>query len=664
MTIRRSRRAPAVLAVLLPVLLAALLAGCVPVPGAGWDASGDAPGATAPAPAPGPDPAPDPSPGPDPGPPPCIEPLAGDVAELPGVADLATLGTLTVLHLDRESARSLTSGPAAGPDREERGGSPALCRDPIPPGIEHVASLTLAAARAALEGLPLTAPPRTQRSATAASAPPSPGADAVLGLAEAVLERTGTVRLVLTLDTDLLSLADLVAHVRDGVVPVALPSEPAAAPGAEPGAEPDAGRDADPLADLLAELRAAADLTDGMDLAWAASSSTHARALTVLLDAAGTEHTDTAQPDTGRPERWHAPVRTGAAEVWLGDVRDVDTALQAAVAAATRGAAFVAVDGTDLRSGAERTGWLRAATGSAADAATGGAPDAATTVVLVGDVEEHTGWQLATVLAGTPLPGGGFLPLEDRRIVALYGSPGTSALGLLGAQDAEATIVRAREVAERYADAADGREVVPGLDVIATIASRNAEPTGDYSRRVPIEQLRPLVDLARDAGMAVFLDLQPGRTDFLTQAREYVELLREPHVHLALDPEWRIGPRERHLVRIGSVEAAEVQEVADWLAALVRDERLPQKVLMLHQFTLGMLPDRDTVVIPPELVGVIHVDGQGSQGAKDATYARLSTGAPGHWEWGWKNFTRIDVPVATPERSLARTPVPVVVTYQ
>ena len=41
--------------------------------------------------------------------------------------------------------------------------------------------------------------------------------------------------------------------------------------------------------------------------------------------------------------------------------------------------------------------------------------------------------------------------------------------------------------------------------------------------------------------MYVVLDLQPGRTDFLTQAKRYEPLLALPHVGLALDPEWRLG---------------------------------------------------------------------------------------------------------------------------
>lgn len=438
---------------------------------------------------------------------------------------------------------------------------------------------------------------------------------------------------VVLVDTgDVAAQADVVAHVRHGVRPVVV--------------DLDAG-DGQDLAGLVAALTA---LDPAPAVRWAAGAPETARRWAATLATVSV-------PDGQRaPARWTPPAPSGVlTELWLGDVRAPGGALAVAVTAARRGAPAVAVDGGDLRSGTARTGRLRALGGTLA-------PGAA--VLLVGGAAPDAGWQLDTVLQGTPLPGGGFLPLEDRRIVALYGSHGAPTLGILGEQDVEATLTRARELAAGYDDAVDGRTVVAGLDVIATVASAFPEPTGDYSRRVPLARLRPLVDRAGEEGMAVLLDLQPGRTDFLTQAQEYVELLREPHVHLALDPEWRIGPTERHLQRIGSVEAAEVQEVADWLAALVRTERLPQKILMLHQFTLDMLPERDTIDVPPELVGVVHVDGQGPLATKERTYAVMTGGAEERWQWGWKNFTRIDVPLATPQRTLDRSPVPVIITYQ
>jgi len=342
--------------------------------------------------------------------------------------------------------------------------------------------------------------------------------------------------------------------------------------------------------------------------------------------------------------------RTGP--LWLGDLRDPAGLLLTASVAGARGEAFATVNGEDPRRGVDRTALVREGRGD----------DRESAAILVGAANDDSAWQFATLLDGTPLPGERFLPLEGRRIVALYGAPGYPGLGALGQQDLEATLERARAVASGYAE--ETMEAVAGLDLIVTIASAEAGPRGDYSRRLPIAEIRPLVDRAGEEGFIVFLDLQPGRTSFLEQAKEYEELLLLPHVGLALDPEWRLGPDEVHLRRIGSVEAEEVQLVIDWLAALVRRELLPQKVLVLHQFTLDMLRDRDTLEVPSELVGVVHVDGQGSLAAKYRTYATMTAGAEDRWLWGWKNFLRIDRPLATPEQVLALDPAARVITYQ
>jgi hypothetical protein len=499
----------------------------------------------------------------------------------------------------------LTSSPRAG----------MTCADGVVVADgEDVTGRSIAAAAAVERGLPLIV-----ASASGGASLPS---EAIAG---GSADPSARPKVVLVGVDDTIAQADVVVGAAEGWFPVLIGP----------------GDLAPRIAEVLAPLA-------GRDVRWTASSLAEARLLDEarqLLADAGVE-----------VRRYDAPIPDGPLrEVWLGDVRTSDAALMAAATAAQRGAAFIAVDGAELRSGSDRTGRIRDAV---ARLEPGGR------IVLVGATTDTSVWQLETILSGTPLPDGGFLPLEDRRIVALYGSPDARGLGLLGEQDDAATVARAKEFARRYDDAEDGRTAVAGLDVIATIASSAAEPTGDFSRRVPIERLRPLIELAGEEGLAVLLDLQPGRTSFLEQALEYEELLRHPHVHLALDPEWRIGPNERHLVRIGSVSADEVQGVVDWLAALVRRERLPQKVLVLHQFTAGMLPDRDSIVIPSELIGVIHVDGQGPLPTKDRTYAALTAGAAEHWEWGWKNFTRIDTPVASPQQSLARLPVPVIVTYQ
>jgi hypothetical protein len=322
--------------------------------------------------------------------------------------------------------------------------------------------------------------------------------------------------------------------------------------------------------------------------------------------------------------------------------------LAASVAAAATQGQVVLVDGADLRQ--EPT--------ASSLTATAGLP-----AVLVGGLSEDAAWQLEVVREGRTLPGGGFLMFPGRRLVAFYGNPLTPNLGVLGHQGPEETVDRLLPIAEEYRT--EDVEILPTFEIIATVASAVAGTDGDYSEETAIEDMRPWVEVARERGLYVLLDLQPGRTDFLTQARMYEELLSEPHVGLALDPEWRLGPNQVHLRQIGTVSAAEVNSVAEWLAELVRRERLPQKLFLLHQFKLTMIQDRSEIIAPSELAVVIQMDGQGPLPTKYSTWNALTVGTESEpWRWGWKNFYALDTPLASPDEVLALDPVPVVVSYQ
>lgn len=287
-------------------------------------------------------------------------------------------------------------------------------------------------------------------------------------------------------------------------------------------------------------------------------------------------------------------------------------------------------------------------------------------VEVISDFDEEVAWQLDVVRRGDEIPGGGQVMFDDevgRRLVAFYGHPATSALGVLGEQDPEKGIARLRDVAAPYE--ADGATVLPTFEIIATVASAGAGRDGDYSAETKREVIRPWIEAAAGNGVYVVLDLQPGRTDFLTQAKIYEEFLRLPHVGLALDPEWRLKPNQVHLRQIGSVDAAEVNQVVNWLAGIVREESLPQKLLIVHQFRFSMITNRDLIKTPPELAVVIQMDGQGSLSAKYNTWNALTRDTEENgFRWGWKNFYDEDSPTATPAQVLELTPVPVFVSYQ
>lgn len=272
--------------------------------------------------------------------------------------------------------------------------------------------------------------------------------------------------------------------------------------------------------------------------------------------------------------------------------------------------------------------------------------------------------RLATARTAPELPGGGQVAFPGRRMIAAYGSPGIPSLGILGEQELDETVDRVKALAAEYDDHSDV-SAIPAMEIITTVASHQPGADGDYSAEIDPETLRPWIERAGEEGIYVVLDLQPGTTHFLEQAKLYEDLLKEPHVGLALDPEWRLEDGQRHLAQIGSVSAEEVNEVSAWLADLTAENGLPQKVFVLHQFSRSMISDRQDVdASRDELAMVLHADGNGSPGDKIATYDRLREDLPDGIRMAWKNFLDEDDPTFTPEQTMDVEPTPWFVSYQ
>jgi hypothetical protein len=272
--------------------------------------------------------------------------------------------------------------------------------------------------------------------------------------------------------------------------------------------------------------------------------------------------------------------------------------------------------------------------------------------------------RVAVAETGVQLPGGGQVLFPMRRLVALYGNPGTPSLGALGEQGLYASIARARQMAAPYRPLSRV-PVVPTFEIIATVAQGSPGPNGLYSYETPLSVLRPWVRAASRAGMYVVLDLQPGRASLLAQAKLYQPLLERPNVGLALDPEWALGPGELPLRQIGSVSIGEVNGVINWLAALTARHHLPQKLLVLHQFRLSMIQGEQRLnTRHDDLAIVIHMDGQGTPGDKQQTWDAVTAAAPPGVFFGWKNFLVKDHPMLTPQQTMAHVPQPVMISYQ
>lgn len=250
------------------------------------------------------------------------------------------------------------------------------------------------------------------------------------------------------------------------------------------------------------------------------------------------------------------------------------------------------------------------------------------------------------------LPGGRTRIFDGRFLVAYYGAPGTGSLGVLGETRPEVMHRRLIRAAKPFAG--PGRKIQPVYEVIVTVADARPGKDRDFSHDVPKEAVRDYIQAAHQRGALVLLDLQTGRSSFAKVAKRWEWALKDPWVGLALDPEWRMKKPHVPGRVLGSVRAAEVNQVSGWLSALVKREHLPEKVLMLHQFRPSMVRKIERIKRRPGLVLVQHVDGFGPPGAKVGTYHRVTR--PKTFIMGFKLFYDEDRPRTRPKAVLRIRP--------
>jgi hypothetical protein len=259
------------------------------------------------------------------------------------------------------------------------------------------------------------------------------------------------------------------------------------------------------------------------------------------------------------------------------------------------------------------------------------------------------------------LPRGGRQILPDYRVVAFYGAGGTALLGVLGRgtpDEAAAAVQRQAARYERF-----GRPVQPAMELLATVAQRSPGRDSRYSLPVPSSEIARYLAAAHRHRMLLILDIQPGRGEFLPQVEQLAPFLTDPSVSIALDPEWKVGPHEVPGTVIGSASAASINAVADYLHDLVAEHNLPDKLLVVHEFTASMLPGRDAIERPAGVEVVIHADGFGSPRLKIGVYHQLALPVP-PFHAGFKLFYRQDGRLMTPAQVMALRPQPDIVTYQ
>ncbi|MCA9934276.1 MAG: hypothetical protein KC415_10150 [Anaerolineales bacterium] len=251
--------------------------------------------------------------------------------------------------------------------------------------------------------------------------------------------------------------------------------------------------------------------------------------------------------------------------------------------------------------------------------------------------------------------------LDKFRLVAFYGSVTGPGLGILGNQSREETLNLLRQRVAQYQPFSPERPILPTYHIIISVA--NTTPPYYYAN-INLELIEEWVEAAKESGTAVILDIQPGQGDVMFIYNRVRHLLYNPHVHFAIDPEFNMASGEVPGQKVGSLYASDINAVQADLNQIGLEIGL-NRVLILHQFSVMMLPDKEAIEDYPYVELVIDGDGVGSSAAKIRNYNEYAQQSAFEYG-GFKLFpTDGDYPVLTPQEVMSLLkPQPVIIIYQ
>lgn len=270
--------------------------------------------------------------------------------------------------------------------------------------------------------------------------------------------------------------------------------------------------------------------------------------------------------------------------------------------------------------------------------------------------------------APLPLPGA-ILPFK--RVVAYYGNLYSNRMGALGKWPKSEMIPKLLDEVKKWTEADSTTPAIPALHYIAVTAQGAPGKDGKYRYRMPHHQIDTILNWAKEINAEVFIDIQIGLSTLQAEVPLFEKYLSMPNVHFGIDPEFAMngkGGKKPGSV-IGTVDAADINWVSEYLAELVRKNNLPPKMFMVHRFTKGMVTNYQNIKLYPELQIIMDMDGWGPPDLKKGTYRYWINEQPVQFT-GFKLFYVNDTEksglkeMMTREEILRLKPKPVYIQYQ
>ncbi|KLV27693.1 hypothetical protein ABW02_06000 [Niallia circulans] len=254
-------------------------------------------------------------------------------------------------------------------------------------------------------------------------------------------------------------------------------------------------------------------------------------------------------------------------------------------------------------------------------------------------------------------------PLKNHRLIAYYGHPNSTKMGILGEMEPDELMAKLKEQTQAYSDADPSRPAVPMIELISTVAQRDPGTDGKYYHPTSPEQIDEYSTLAEENNALLMLDVQLGTDSVLNQVKLLEKWLKLPHVHLAIDTEFHVKEGQTPGVNLGQVDGAEVQEAVQYLTEMVKENNLPDKIVLVHQFMDEALTNKEAIKPTENVEVALNYDGWGDSNTKMALYRKFVRNEAVQYG-GFKIFYNKDKPVLSPEEVLKLDPSPAIINYQ
>ncbi len=265
-----------------------------------------------------------------------------------------------------------------------------------------------------------------------------------------------------------------------------------------------------------------------------------------------------------------------------------------------------------------------------------------------------------------PLLPGSILPAK--RIVAYYGNPLSKKMGALGEFSKDDMLLRLKGEVAKWQKADPATPVQPALHLIAVVAQGEPGKAGKYRMIMPDKIINQVYGWAKEAGAVMFIDIQTGHDDIRSVLPRFEWILKNPDVHLGIDPEFNlIKSGKKPGKKIGTYDAADINFASGYLKDLVKKYNLPPKVFTVHRFTRDGVTNSKKITLRPEVQIVMHMDGWGAPWLKRDSYKAYIVAEPVQYT-GFKLFYHNDTkkkdPLMTPKDLLRLNPKPLYIQYQ